>query len=45
MIHGIELRGRTHPEEVLPILAEVQDDPDKENARYGGSMEFCHKCY
>ncbi len=29
MIHGIELRGRTHPEEVLPLLAEVQHDPNK----------------
>jgi HEAT repeat protein len=26
IVHGIELRGRTHPEEVLPLLAEVQDD-------------------
>ena len=24
VIHGIELRGRTHPEEVLPLLEEVQ---------------------
>ncbi|QGQ46012.1 HEAT repeat domain-containing protein [Metabacillus sediminilitoris] len=24
VIHGIELRGRTHPEEVLPLLKEVQ---------------------
>lgn len=29
MIHGIELRGRTHPEEVLPILEEMQYDPNK----------------
>jgi HEAT repeat protein len=25
--HGIELRGRTHPEEVLPILQELEFDP------------------
>lgn len=29
VIHGIELRGRTHPEEILPLLAELQNDPDK----------------
>jgi hypothetical protein len=25
IIHGLELRGRTHPEEILPILAKVKD--------------------
>ena len=29
MAHGIELRGRTHPEEVLPILAAIQFDPSR----------------
>ena len=24
IIHGIELRGRTHPDEVLPLLEELQ---------------------
>ncbi len=27
IIHGIELRGRTHPEDILPVLREVQNDP------------------
>jgi hypothetical protein len=26
VIHGIELRGRTHPEDVLPLLKELQDE-------------------
>lgn len=26
LLHGLELRGRTHPEEILPILAEYQDE-------------------
>ncbi len=25
--HGIELRGRTHPQDILPLLAELQSDP------------------
>lgn len=25
--HGIELRGRTHPQEILPLLKELQFDP------------------
>ena len=25
--HGIELRGRTHPEDILPMLKELQHDP------------------
>ena len=29
IVHGIELRGRTHPEEILPLLEELQNDPDK----------------
>jgi len=29
IIHGIEPRGRTHPEDILPFLEEFQDDPDK----------------
>lgn len=29
MLHGLELRGRTHPEDVLPILAEYQNDSEK----------------
>jgi HEAT repeat protein len=29
IIHGIELRGRTHPEEVLPLLKELQDEEVK----------------
>ena len=30
IIHGLELRGRTHPEELLPIIKDmVQNDPDK----------------
>ncbi len=29
MVHGIELRGRKHPEEVLPILAEMQFEKDR----------------
>ena len=29
MIHGIELRGWLHPEEVLPMLQPVQNDLDK----------------
>lgn len=28
IIHGIELRGRTHPEDVLPLLADAQNDHD-----------------
>ena len=32
-MHGIELRGRTHPEEILPLLKEVQSDPDKKVRR------------
>lgn len=24
--HGIELRGRTHPQDILPLLSELQDD-------------------
>lgn len=24
--HGIELRGRTHPQDILPLLKELQDD-------------------
>lgn len=27
--HGIELRGRTHPQDILPILKELQHDPAK----------------
>ena len=27
--HGIELRGRTHPEDILPLLKELQDDKTK----------------
>jgi hypothetical protein len=30
IVHGIELRGRTHPEEVLPLLEELQDEKVKE---------------
>nr|WP_243687598.1 HEAT repeat domain-containing protein [Methanobacterium formicicum] len=26
VVHGIELRGRTHPEDILPLLEEFQDD-------------------
>ncbi|MEJ2628752.1 MAG: HEAT repeat domain-containing protein [bacterium] len=26
LLHGLELRGRTHPEDILPILAEYQDE-------------------
>ena len=33
VVHGIELRGRTHPEEILPFLTEVQSDPDKDVRR------------
>jgi HEAT repeat protein len=29
LLHGLELRGRTHPEDVLPILAEYQNDSGK----------------
>lgn len=29
IIHGIELRGRTHPEEVLPLLKELQNEKVK----------------
>ncbi len=29
IIHGIELRGRTHPEEVLPLLKELQNEEVK----------------
>ena len=29
VVHGIELRGRTHPHEVLPLLWQVRDDPDR----------------
>ena len=29
LLHGLELRGRTHPEDILPILFEYQNDPDK----------------
>jgi len=25
--HGIELRGRTHPQDILPLLKELQNDP------------------
>ncbi|VXB42500.1 HEAT repeats [Flavobacterium sp. 9AF] len=27
--HGIELRGRTHPEDILPLLKELQNDTTK----------------
>lgn len=30
IVHGIELRGRTHPEDVLPLLEELQDEEVKE---------------
>ena len=26
MVHGIELRGRTNPEDILPLLEELQDE-------------------
>jgi hypothetical protein len=26
IIHGIELRGRTHPQDILPLLKELQFD-------------------
>jgi hypothetical protein len=26
LLHGLELRGRTHPEDILPILAEYQNE-------------------
>lgn len=26
IVHGIELRGRTHPEEIVPMLGELQDE-------------------
>ena len=29
IIHGIELRGRTHPEDILPLLKEVQNDKNR----------------
>ncbi len=29
ILHGLELRGRKHPEEILPVLAECRNDPDK----------------
>ncbi len=29
IIHGLELRGRTHPDEILPLLYEVQNDDHK----------------
>ncbi|MBN2012594.1 HEAT repeat domain-containing protein [candidate division KSB1 bacterium] len=29
MIHGIELRGRTHPEDVLPLLQSAEHDDNK----------------
>jgi hypothetical protein len=29
LLHGLELRGRTHPNDVLPILAKYQNDPEK----------------
>ncbi|MBN2089596.1 HEAT repeat domain-containing protein [candidate division KSB1 bacterium] len=29
IIHGIELRGRAHPEDILPLLSRVQQDPHK----------------
>jgi hypothetical protein len=29
LLHGLELRGRKHPNEVLPILIEYQNDLDK----------------
>ncbi|HME53707.1 MAG TPA: HEAT repeat domain-containing protein [Candidatus Lokiarchaeia archaeon] len=28
IVHGIELRGRTHPKEILPLLKELQDEKD-----------------
>ena len=28
IIHGIELRGRTHPEDVLPLLREMHTESD-----------------
>lgn len=30
IIHGIELRGRTHPKDVLPLLEDIQDEKVKE---------------
>jgi HEAT repeat protein len=29
MVHGIELRGRTHPKEVIPFLEELQNEENK----------------
>jgi len=29
MVHGVELRGRTHPEDVLPLLEELQHEESK----------------
>lgn len=29
IIHGIELRGRTHPEDILPLLREAQKETNK----------------
>ena len=29
IIHGIELHGRTHPEDIMPLLREVQDDSNR----------------
>ena len=29
IIHGIELRGRTHPHEILPLLKEIQNEQNK----------------
>ena len=29
LLHGLELRGRTHPDDILPILAEYQNDSEK----------------
>jgi hypothetical protein len=28
-VHGIELRGRTHPEDVLPVLYKLQNEENK----------------
>ncbi len=29
ILHGMELRGRTHPEEILPLLYSLQNDENK----------------
>ena len=29
IVHGIELRGRTHPEEVMPLLKKLEYEEDK----------------